>query len=391
MKNVDLMKQIAVGVIGSAAVSAFVFTKNVIHPLFTQKISKINIPGIKSAISTWRVVNASSFVVNVVAVAVPGRVDGEMAKEMKELKNDSRDDDNHKKENDMNKDGTKDGFFKQRIKKTSKYRSLFIPAGYAFAIWGFIFSSEFVFSLRSLFNIGRDELYAREATAFYACANVLQSLWCVTFREWTERPRYHWINAFLLGLEAFALWNSKEFVYFANKNNNAFTKESAFVSIPIRTHFAWIICACGININTVCANAFDANTQLITACATAIGATAIGLYSSVFRKDACTPFVFAWALYAVYRDGGYHKKNKKNTSSTNNSNDDDDNDGDDVDAKKNKKATTTTTTTTTKSTSPTSQSKAKAIPSEKQTKQLLDCAYACSLANVALSILAFFL
>ena len=141
---------------------------------------------------------------------------------------------------------------KNTIRRTSKYRSLFTPAGYAFAIWGFIFTSEFVFAVRSMFFTNtKDEQFAANATGYFALANVLQSVWCFTFREWTEKPRRHWINAFVLGVEALALWSSKERVF--EVNGRFALAESGFVSVPIRTHFAWILCACGINANTVLA------------------------------------------------------------------------------------------------------------------------------------------
>ena len=60
-----------------------------------------------------------------------------------------------------------------------------------------------------------------------------------------------------------------------------------------------------INANTVLAKIGSATAQVVAAIGTAVLATGVGAYSSFYRGDAATPLVFAWALYAIYKDGGY--------------------------------------------------------------------------------------
>ena len=84
----------------------------------------------------------------------------------------------------------------------------------------------------SFFNTS-DDTFAANATGF-AGSRMFQSAWCFTFRDWTEEPKRHWINAFVLGAEALALWMAKERVF---EVNGSFSKESNFVSVPLRTHF----------------------------------------------------------------------------------------------------------------------------------------------------------
>mgnify|MGYP004024986163 FL=1 len=251
-----------------------------------------------SSMALWKVVNVASYAMNVVSVSIPGRIDDQMAKEMKENKNNN----SNKKDDDRDDDKNDEQDRTKNIRRNSKYRSLFTPAGYAFAIWGFIFTSEFVFVTRSSFFNTSDDTFAANATGFFALANVLQSAWCFTFRDWTEEPKRHWINAFVLGAEALALWMAKERVF---EVNGSFSKESSFVSVPLRTHFAWIVCACGINLNTVVAKVGSASVQMFAAIGTAFAATAIGAYSSLRKGDAVTPLVFAWALYAIHKDGAH--------------------------------------------------------------------------------------
>ena len=44
---------------------------------------------------------------------------------------------------------------------------------------------------------------------------------------------------------------------------------------------------------------------MFAAIGTAFAATAIGAYSSLRKGDAVTPLVFAWALYAIHKDGAH--------------------------------------------------------------------------------------
>lgn len=374
MKPADVL----VTAIATGSIALYHVTKRFVDPYVSRKpfarwfffspasTSSSSSGGGGGGVAAWRVVNFASYLLNVAAVSVPGRIDDQMAKEMKEAKEKNNSSNTTTNDNNKEKDnysGGGDGI--NTIRRTSRYRSLFTPAGYAFAIWGFIFASELVFSARAMFfRNTRDETFAANATGFFALANVLQSVWCFTFREWTEKPKRHWINAFVLGTEALALWSSKERVF---EVNGRFASESGFVSVPIRTHFAWILCACGINANTVVAKVGSASAQVVAAIGTAVLATAVGAYSSYYRGDAATPLVFAWALYAIYKDGGHRKAPPSNANTSADAKEDDKK----VDASAAKTKTTE-------------------IPSEKQTKQFIDIARACAFANLFFASSAFF-
>ena len=301
----------AVGLVACGTAWAVYLTKTRVDPFLSRRPFATVLGGgggggrghIVSSMALWKVVNVASYAMNVISVSIPGRIDDQMAKEMKENKNKNKNKNNsNKKDDDRDDDKNDEQDRTKNIRRNSKYRSLFTPAGYAFAIWGFIFTSEFVFVTRSSFFNTSDDTFAANATGFFALANVLQSAWCFTFRDWTEEPKRHWINAFVLGAEALALWMAKERVF---EVNGSFSKESSFVSVPLRTHFAWIVCACGINLNTVVAKVGSASVQMFAAIGTAFAATAIGAYSSLRRGDAVTPLVFAWALYAIHKDGAH--------------------------------------------------------------------------------------
>ena len=364
----------AVGLVACGTAWAVYLTKTRVDPFLSRRPFATVLGGgggggggghSSKSVALWKVVNVASYAMNVISVSIPGRIDDQMAKEMKENKNKNNNNSN-KKDDDRDDDKNDEQDRTKNIRRNSKYRSLFTPAGYAFAIWGVIFTSEFVFVTRSSFFNTSDEAFAANATGFFALANVLQSVWCFTFRDWTEEPKRHWINAFVLGAEALALWTAKERVF---EVNGSFSKESRFVSVPLRTHFAWIMCACGINLNTVVAKVGSGSAQMFAAIGTTFAATAIGAYSSLRRGDAATPLVFAWALYAIHKDGA-HRAPPASPSKP------------DVDAKRAKSGGKVAST---------KNASTNEIPSKTITKLFTDIARACACINAALAaFVAFF-
>ena len=358
----------AVGLVACGTAWAVYLTKTRVDPFLSRRPLATVLGGggghSSKSVALWKVVNVASYAMNVISVSIPGRIDDQMAKEMKENKNNNNN--SNKKDDDRDDDKNDEQDRTKNIRRNSKYRSLFTPAGYAFAIWGVIFTSEFVFVTRSSFFNTSDEAFAANATGFFALANVLQSVWCFTFRDWTEEPKRHWINAFVLGAEALALWTAKERVF---EVNGSFSKESRFVSVPLRTHFAWIVCACGINLNTVVAKVGSGSAQMFAAIGTTFAATAIGAYSSLRRDDAATPLVFAWALYAIHKDGA-HRAPPASPSKP------------DVDAKRAKSGGKVAST---------KNASTNEIPSKTITKLFTDIARACACINAALAaFVAFF-
>ena len=120
------------------------------------------VPKLISLCSThWRAVSAVAYAVNVVAVSIPGRIDGEMQEHARRRKAQS-----------ANASASSPA-----IPEDSEFRSLFTPAGWAFAIWGVIYLGEAFGTALQVANAG-DVAAVRGVIPYWACACALQTL-CV--------------------------------------------------------------------------------------------------------------------------------------------------------------------------------------------------------------------
>ena len=129
-----------------------------------------------ATLARWQWVNIAAFAVNVVSVAIPGRIDDEMAEQMK-------------KEAKARK---KRPSVAPGVPKDSIYRSLVTPAGWAFLIWPVIYLAESVFTAAQASDALDPVSTAAYSSAapWWLLACALQSLWCVAFRDWAKAPEH---------------------------------------------------------------------------------------------------------------------------------------------------------------------------------------------------------
>ena len=114
-------------------------------------------------LARWQWVNVAAFAVNVVSVAIPGRIDDEMATQMK-------------KEAKIRKSPRS---VASGVPKDSIYRSLVTPAGWAFLIWPVIYLAESVFTAAQA-SSSLDQISAAayaSAAPWWALSCTLQALW----------------------------------------------------------------------------------------------------------------------------------------------------------------------------------------------------------------------
>ncbi|KAL7453025.1 hypothetical protein ACHAWC_004721 [Mediolabrus comicus] len=131
------------------------------------------LPALDAILSTTslpilKCINAAAFVLNVGAVSVPGRLDGQQDEEMRkgEL--------NPTKPDASNSTAS-------TVYGRNRSRTLVDPSGWAFAIWGPIYIGETSFVAYQLLSSNADAVIPGIAAPF-AAANILQSLWCASFR-----------------------------------------------------------------------------------------------------------------------------------------------------------------------------------------------------------------
>jgi hypothetical protein len=187
----------------------------------------------------------------------------------------------------------------------SEYRSLFTPAGWAFAIWGAIYAGEFALvahALTSASGGGASEAATRAVAPSWALACAFQALWCVAFRPWAKAPRHFWVSSALLVAEAFALGSAHRALRAAA--SVASTAWYWTTHVPLSMHFGWISCAALVNLNSHVAKTCAPDTQLAAAFLSAFGAGGLGAAVTLMTGDPVYALVIAWALTAVASDGG---------------------------------------------------------------------------------------
>jgi len=244
------------------------------------------VPKLISLCSThWRAVSAVAYAVNVVAVSIPGRIDGEMQEHARRRKAQS-----------ANASASSPA-----IPEDSEFRSLFTPAGWAFAIWGMIYLGEGFGTALQVANAG-DVAEVRGVVPYWACACALQTLWCVAFRPAFRAPRHFWLSSAILIAEAWALGRAHAEARRVAASASALTYGG--VLVPLALHFGWIMCASLVNVNSLVAKTCAIDTQLAMGFLSAFGGAALGAGVTVVTGDPIVSAVVAWALAAVASDGG---------------------------------------------------------------------------------------
>lgn len=237
---------------------------------------------------TIKVGIVAAFTVNVFAVQIPGRLDGEVARAMKEKA-----------------EGEKVSEASNALLPASG-KSYVTPSGWAFAIWGPIYIGELVFSawvgLSKLDGAANETM--KEMLPFWVSANLFQSLWCATFR-----PRFHvdsakrtlgpFVSAFYLGLTALSL--GKASLIISRKSSDVTMAEKA-AFVPLTMHFGWTTAATLVNVNGALANYKNAGSDrnlYVLGCASIVTALTASAAVAFKTKQPTYSLVVGWALFAV--------------------------------------------------------------------------------------------
>ena len=189
-----------------------------------------------------------------------------------------------------------------------RMRTLLAPAGWAFAIWGFVYLGEAIFctiSIASLFLEDSSSLSSskylawisevpslqQQVTIPFVAANLLQSLWCVSFRPSYSNGWHTYISCGMLGGTAFAL----SYVPVPSQDLSA-----SWLLIPMIMHYGWTTAAALVNLNGSIAMDGTASdtTVAVAGHASCVLATLIGVLVAVFDESLTYGLTVAWALAA---------------------------------------------------------------------------------------------
>jgi hypothetical protein len=211
-----------------------------------------------------------AFAVNVIAVSIPGRFDSKSAMSGKE--------------------------------GSIPWSTLFEPAGWAFAIWGVIYLTEFLAT--TYVGLGNEptEVYSR-VTPYWVAGNLFQSAWCLAFRP--DLRGFLWIPMLLLalsgaslGLGHMVLTNS---INALSSEFNADTQNILrLVRLPFALHTGWLAAATLLTMNAWAAvSNLSMGAQIAVAFLSAYAAAGAGAALTLRTRDATLAFTVAWALAAV--------------------------------------------------------------------------------------------
>lgn len=252
-----------------------------------------------NSFTTVRVATLLSYALNFVAVSRPGRLDGEVAAELKEAR--ARD------------DGSS-----LSIRNGSTF---FVPAGWAFAIWGPIFLGELIFVLTQFLLPESSPLtpIIRQVSGPFIVAQLFQSAWCASFRKkyFEDGMISRQISTYFLAATAYSLSKAQE--VFTSSRGIYSNLQYALFFLPISLHFGWTTAATLVNLNgaslyvmknekglegkSTSFGSLSQNIQINIAkalgLASSILATGLGVYITLCRSSPIYGGVIAWALSAV--------------------------------------------------------------------------------------------
>lgn len=232
--------------------------------------------------SAFRWVWLGAFLSNIISVSIPGRFDQ----------------------------------LQQAGKPWQPWKTLFEPAGWAFAIWGVIYISEFLLTGYATLSGAPAEVF-RNAAPFWLAGNLFQSLWCLTFRP--EFRSGLWLPAsFLAGGAASILSAHRVFtqVIMTLGPQHATNEKLLLLAcrFPLALHGTWLAAATLLNTNGWAAIGPTTQPfQLALAFTSAFIAFAIAGVVTWQTKDVFIAATAAWALAAL-ADRAMTKSEDKDTT-----------------------------------------------------------------------------
>lgn len=237
---------------------------------------------VAEGVISWAQLKAAStaaYFVQVVAVSIPGRIDGEVAKAIQEEKSAS----------DEGKSLT-----------PRNGQTLVAPAGWAFAIWGPIFLGELIFVASQAAISANDPVVPllKRTSVPFTFAHIFQSLWCAAFRR-KYRGNLMYISSGLLLGTAFSL--SKAHAAFATESSTYNFGTYFRMFLPLTMHCGWTVAASLVNLNGAFSMKESASPKAIAVLghASVVAAAATGVFVTLSRSAPVFGGVITWALLAV--------------------------------------------------------------------------------------------
>ena len=179
---------------------------------------------------------------------------------------------------------------------SAKYQSLATPAGWAFSIWGIIFTLEAIFSVAQLLPSFRDTDEVQKAGPLFAAGCVLQAVWSLVFAY-----EYVGCASVVLLLIALALWRTVAVLAQIASEKPPTAGRYVLLYLPFSIHFGWLTAATALGVNVaVVAAAPEAHAALL---AVAVLSLALVFVMSLLEPsgsaDSAYDLALAWALIGI--------------------------------------------------------------------------------------------
>lgn len=168
------------------------------------------------------------------------------------------------------------------------------PAGFAFSIWGLIYTLLFIWIIYLFFS-KKDKSPITERLKFWPIVNfILNGVWIFVFTQ-------EWLFASVIVIAAMLYTLAEIYSSISETNHNWFDR------FPFAMYFAWVTLATIVNIFTWAADNVDTilgMDELTWTIIVLIVAGLIGIAIAVFFRDWVYPLVLIWPLIGIYAEGG---------------------------------------------------------------------------------------
>jgi hypothetical protein len=184
-------------------------------------------------------------------------------------------------------------FLPDNAELSAKYQTLITPAGYAFAIWGIIFTAELVWTIVQVLPSYRsDELIIKGVGYNFVWACLAQTAWSIIFG----------LEQIVLSLVAMVLILMPLVLAVTQTNrlgSSTPTIKYWLLIFPIQIHAAWIMAATLVNFNVVfVASNVSSTGQAMAGFVSLFVALCVGLYYTM-KQTFVVPAVLSWATFAI--------------------------------------------------------------------------------------------
>jgi benzodiazapine receptor len=188
------------------------------------------------------------------------------------------------------------GKFPTNAELSAKYQTLVTPAGYAFSIWGIIFTAQLIWAVAQMLPKYRSkELVVHGVGYYYVAVCLAQIIWTFTF------------TAEQITLSLFAMLSILAALLKIITTTSKMTAETTgqywLFKFPFEIHAGWIMAASLVNANVVLVAWNISATTQVTAAWFSLTLLAVASVYFTFGSSqyyvVVVPVVLAWASYAI--------------------------------------------------------------------------------------------